>query len=100
MRSSVKEKVIFQMTGGCCILFASQFYKPPLLPQGHQTNHKVMPQAVQQQRQQREEAELTARLEVMELWQQGRCLEGSTSVVAFSALESYKARMRSMLAEG
>lgn len=60
MHSSIKERVIFQMTGGSCILFASQFCKPPLLPQGHQTNHKVMPQAAQQQR---EAAELTARPE-------------------------------------
>lgn len=88
MHNSVKERVIFQMTGGCCILFASQFYIPPLLLRGHQTDHKVMPQAVQQQRRHREDAEVTGRLGAMELWQQGRCLGGSTSVVAFSALES------------
>lgn len=80
MHSSVKERVIFKMTGGCCILLASQFYILPLLPPGHQTNHKVMPHAVQQQRGHRGDAELTAGLGAMELWQQGRCLEGSTSL--------------------
>lgn len=100
MHSSVKERVIFQMTGGCCILFASQFCIPSLLAQGHQTNREVVPQAVHQQRWQREDAELTARLGAMELCQQGRYLGGSTSVVAFNALERQKARMCGVLAEG